>query len=111
MPVAKSLRNVQKKIEGQEKSLHPRGRKFQQLNKATLRHAKLQKQQAKRANAKSAERKLTRDTVQARSNILQLWGISTSRKHANSQTPRNLQKTRSETWSRCKFVHAKFWRV
>lgn len=61
MPVAKSLRNVAKKVEGQEKSLHPRGRKFKQLNKATLRQAKLAKHQTERNHAKSAECKIIFD--------------------------------------------------
>lgn len=55
MPVAKSLHKVSKKVAGSEKSVHPRGRKFKQLNKATLRQAKLAKHKAVRTNAKEAE--------------------------------------------------------
>lgn len=55
MPVAKSLSKVVKKVEGQEKAVHPRGRKFQQLNKATLRQAKLAKHRTERQNAREAE--------------------------------------------------------
>lgn len=58
MPVAKSLHKVAKKVAGSEKSVHPRGRKFKQLNKATLRQAKLAKHKALRTNVKEAECKL-----------------------------------------------------
>lgn len=67
MPVAKSLSKVVKKVEGQEKSVHPRGRKFKQLNKATLRQAKLAKHRTERQHAKEAERKCS---------LKQIYGIN-----------------------------------
>ncbi|VVT44158.1 uncharacterized protein SAPINGB_P000323 [Magnusiomyces paraingens] len=50
MPVAKSLKKVAKKVKGSDKSLHPNGRKFKQLNRATLREGKLAKQKSERSS-------------------------------------------------------------
>lgn len=54
MPVSKSLKKVAKKVKGQDKSLHPNGRKFKQLNRATLREEKLQKHKVERHGLREA---------------------------------------------------------
>lgn len=55
MPIAKNLTKVQKKVAGQESAIHPRARKFKQLNKATLRQQKLTKQKATRDDVKQGQ--------------------------------------------------------
>ncbi|CAN6607727.1 hypothetical protein TRVA0_003S03444 [Trichomonascus vanleenenianus] len=55
MPIAKNLSKVQKKVSGKEAQVHPRARKFKQLNKATLRQEKLEKNKAKRHTAQEAK--------------------------------------------------------
>jgi hypothetical protein len=54
MPVDKSLSKVQKKIKGKEKALHPRGLKFKQVARATLRREKLGKNKTERTNIKES---------------------------------------------------------
>lgn len=41
MPVTKSLGKIQKGLKGKKFTVHPKGRKFQQLNRATLREEKI----------------------------------------------------------------------
>lgn len=55
MPVSKSLKKVAKKVKGQDKSLHPNGRKFKQMSRATLREEKLQKNKIERHGMKEAQ--------------------------------------------------------
>ncbi|KAK9453942.1 hypothetical protein V1511DRAFT_518314 [Dipodascopsis uninucleata] len=54
MPIAKSLKKVEKKTKNSS-AVHPRARKFKQLNKATLREKKLMKQKNDRDNAREAK--------------------------------------------------------
>lgn len=55
MPVSKSLKKISKKVKGKERSLHPNGRKFKQLNRATLREEKLQKSKIERHGQKEIQ--------------------------------------------------------
>lgn len=59
MPISKSLKKVSKKVHGSDKSLHPNGRKFKQLNRATLREEKLSRNKSERNNLKETKSKLT----------------------------------------------------
>ncbi|KAK9248754.1 translation machinery-associated protein 16 [Lipomyces tetrasporus] len=52
MPIAKSLKKVEQKLK-KRSAVHPKARKFKQLNKASLREAKI--------NKRKQEREMTRD--------------------------------------------------
>lgn len=52
MPVAKSLKKVQKKLASSKTTLHPKGLKAQQLTRATLRKDKLLKAKSERNEIK-----------------------------------------------------------
>ncbi|CCE63988.1 hypothetical protein TPHA_0G01520 [Tetrapisispora phaffii CBS 4417] len=57
MPVSKSLGKIQKRMKASSKQnvIHPRGRKFQQLNKATLREGKIAEKKKAHHDKKSHE--------------------------------------------------------
>jgi hypothetical protein len=52
MPVAKSLKKVQKKLASSKTTVHPKGLKAQQLTRAALRKDKLQKAKSVRNETK-----------------------------------------------------------
>lgn len=54
MPVAKSLRKVQKKVAASKTTLHPKGLKAQQLNRAAIRRDKLQRAKTVRDEIKGS---------------------------------------------------------
>jgi translation machinery-associated protein 16 len=56
MPLAKNLQKVQKKVASGSGTVHPKGRKFKQLTRASLRTEKLAKHKAKRTNTKEHQR-------------------------------------------------------
>ncbi|AMD21152.1 HEL128Wp [Eremothecium sinecaudum] len=58
MPVSKSLTKIQQNMKGKKHTVHPKGRKFQQLNKATLRDDKIQAK--KRAHNEKKSNELSR---------------------------------------------------
>ncbi|CDO93163.1 unnamed protein product [Kluyveromyces dobzhanskii CBS 2104] len=60
MPVSKSLGKIQKGLKGKKFTVHPKGRKFQQLNRATLREEKVQAK--KRAHTEKRSIELARMT-------------------------------------------------
>ncbi|CAH01490.1 Tma16p [Kluyveromyces lactis] len=60
MPVTKSLGKIQKGLKGKKFTVHPKGRKFQQLNRATLREEKVQAK--KRAHNEKRSNELARMT-------------------------------------------------
>ncbi|AET38110.1 Tma16p Ecym_2377 [Eremothecium cymbalariae DBVPG len=55
MPVTKSLPKLQKNMKGKKQTVHPRGRKFKQLVKATLREEKVQNKKRSYNQKKSSE--------------------------------------------------------
>ncbi|CDK28424.1 unnamed protein product [Kuraishia capsulata CBS 1993] len=55
MPMAKSLGKVQKALKSSRGAVHPKGRKFKMLNRATLREKKLQDAKVKHAEKRGGE--------------------------------------------------------
>ncbi|KAK9367250.1 hypothetical protein V1509DRAFT_627439 [Lipomyces kononenkoae] len=54
MPIAKSLKKVEQKLK-KKSAVHPKARKFKQLNRATLRDVKINKRQADREMARDGQ--------------------------------------------------------
>ncbi|KAK9459393.1 translation machinery-associated protein 16 [Lipomyces oligophaga] len=54
MPVAKSLKKVEQKLKNKD-AVHPKARKFKQLNRATLRETKVTKQRLDRQHVREAQ--------------------------------------------------------
>ncbi|KAK9239798.1 hypothetical protein V1525DRAFT_396795 [Lipomyces kononenkoae] len=57
MPIAKSLKKIEQKLK-KKSAVHPKARKFKQLNRATLREAKITKRQTDREMARDGQGKL-----------------------------------------------------
>lgn len=55
MPIAHSLNKVQKTIQKSKGAMHPKGRKFKQLNRATLREQKINEKKVKHIEKKDFE--------------------------------------------------------
>lgn len=55
MPIQHSLTKVQKTIQKSKGAMHPKGRKFKQLNRATLREGKIQTKKSKHHERKEVE--------------------------------------------------------
>lgn len=56
MPIQHSLTKVQKTIQKSKGAMHPKGRKFKQLNRATLREQKIQSKKLEHVERKEHER-------------------------------------------------------
>lgn len=54
MPIAKSLKKVEQKLKNGA-GVHPKARKFQQLNRATLRERKVTKQKMDRNSVRDVQ--------------------------------------------------------
>jgi translation machinery-associated protein 16 len=55
MPVVHSLSKVQKNIQKSKGAMHPKGRKFKQLNRATLRENKINRRKVDHVERKEHE--------------------------------------------------------
>ncbi|KAK9315276.1 hypothetical protein V1524DRAFT_430522 [Lipomyces starkeyi] len=56
MPIAKSLKKIEQKLK-KKSAVHPKARKFKQLNRATLREAKINKRKQDREMARDGQGK------------------------------------------------------
>ncbi|ODQ67332.1 hypothetical protein NADFUDRAFT_40497 [Nadsonia fulvescens var. elongata DSM 6958] len=69
MPVAKSLTKLKQKVKGAEKNLHLKSRKFRQINRATIREERINKQKHERIGAKEIRLLRTRFFKEAISTV------------------------------------------